>query len=399
MKFSRIPLGKKVKVLGGYAFKSQEFVDEGVPILRISNIVGDGAVDLSRDVVYYPNSERLKDFQLDAGDIVIAMSGATTGKVGRINKGQTPCFLNQRVAKFVVKDKDVLNDYLFFILRSPVYQNAIWQFATGCAQPNISSSQLESIEVALPGRELQQRIVALLSKIESVLEKRRQTLRLADEFLKSAFLEMFGEPSRNSKNWPVKRISDVLLSSQYGTSKKSNSEGRGYIILGMGNISYKGELDLSRVSFVDLSEKEFEELKLMSGDIIFNRTNSTELVGKTACWKREEKAVLASYLVKLKLKADVVPEFFTFLLNTSYYKNIFMQRCKKAVGQSNISPTLLREFEVFLPPRSQQQKFADLVQKVERLKEKQKQSETQLQNLFNSLMQRAFRGELLKENL
>ena len=81
-------------------------------------------------------------------------------------------------------------------------------------------------------------------------------------------------------------------------------------------------------------------------------------------------------------------------MNTKYYKQMFMERCKKAVGQSNISPTLLKQFPLYMPSLKEQQKFAGLVQKVEKLKEKQRESEKELNNLFNSLMQRAFRGEI-----
>lgn len=78
----------------------------------------------------------------------------------------------------------------------------------------------------------------------------------------------------------------------------------------MGNITNAGEIDFSGANFADLTTTEFEQLKLQSGDIIFNRTNSTELVGKAACWRLNTDAVVASYLVRLRLKPDVIPEFF-----------------------------------------------------------------------------------------
>jgi hypothetical protein len=108
-------------------------------------------------------------------------------------------------------------------------------------------------------------------------------------------------------------------------------------------------LDLEKLSYVDLSEKKFAQLKLERGDVIFNRTNSTELVGKTTYWNYDFDALIASYLVKLKLKKDRLPEFFVALLNMSHYKNMFQERCKKAVGQSNITRTLLKEFPMFVP--------------------------------------------------
>ncbi len=163
----------------------------------------------------------------------------------------------------------------------------------------------------------------------------------------------------------------------------------------MGNITYEGSLDLEKFNYMKLSEADFNKIKLKKGDVIFNRTNSTELVGKTTYWDQKFDAVIASYLVKLCMAKEFNYIWFSYLLNTKYYKKLFMQRCKKAVGQSNIGPTLLKQFPMYKPPLQLQQKFAGLVQKAEKLKQKQKESEKELNNLFNSMMQKAFRGEFV----
>ena len=158
----------------------------------------------------------------------------------------------------------------------------------------------------------------------------------------------------------------------------------------MGNIAEQGEIALSPMAYVELPEAEFASLKLKSGDIIFNRTNSTELVGKTACWRLQIDAVVASYLVRLRLKPSVNPEFFAALLNTAYFKKLFQKRCKKAVNQSNISPTLLREFKVYVPPFNNQQKFFHLVQRVQRLRSIQVEALRQAEHLFQTVLYEAF---------
>ena len=237
----------------------------------------------------------------------------------------------------------------------------------------------------------------MLVKADRLRRTRRYACQLSDTFLQSVFLEMFGDPQTNQKRWDRCLIDDALAFSQYGTSQKSNTEQRGYPVLGMGNITNDGQIDLSSVSFADLTIDEFKELKLESGDIIFNRTNSTELVGKTACWRLDIDAVVASYLVKLRLNSDVVPEFFAALLNTSYFKHLFQRRCRKAVGQSNISPTLLREFAIYLPPLPLQEKFAAIVRRFERLRAQQREAERQAEHLFQTLLHRAFNGGISRD--
>ena len=177
-------------------------------------------------------------------------------------------------------------------------------------------------------------IAAILEKVDSGREKRRQANHLTEQFLQSAFLEMFGDPVTNPKRWKTGILGEAVEYSEYGTSVKSNDEKRGHPVIGMGNVTYGGLLDLNEFKYVDLSGDEFKKLRLRRGDIIFNRTNSTELVGKTACWNLEIGAVIASYLVKLRLTRAFDSAWFSAILNTDYYKKLFMQRCRKAVGQS-----------------------------------------------------------------
>jgi type I restriction enzyme S subunit len=284
--------------------------------------------------------------------------------------------------------------YLYAFCQSEDYWHQVRSAVRGAAQGGVNSTTLSSLVLALPDLSEQSRIAAELEQADRLLRlTRRYALELTDTILPAAFLELFGDPQANPKGWDSCTIDDVVLSSQYGTSAKSNSAKQGYPILGMGNITNSGSIDLSTLAYVDLPKNEFANLALRRGDIIFNRTNSTELVGKTAFWNLDIDAVLASYLVRLWLKPEVLPQFFTALLNTRYFKNLFRDRCKKAVGQSNISPTLLKEFPAYIPPLPLQQKFACLVERVERLRAVQREALRQAEHLFATLLHRAFNAK------
>jgi type I restriction enzyme S subunit len=264
------------------------------------------------------------------------------------------------------------------------------KFINGSTRPKLTKGNAENIRIPLPSLSKQRRLAQLLGKADHLRLMRRYALQMCDEIMPSAFLTMFGDPSTNPKRWDQETIDDVLQSSQYGTSQKSTQDSKGYPILGMTNITEDGRIILSPLSFVDLPAETFKLLKLQSGDIIFNRTNSTELVGKTACWRLNMDAVIASYLVRLQLKPHILPEFFVALLNTKYFKVLFQERCKKAVGQSNISPTLLREFRIYVPPMKLQQEFADLFARHEELRATHIEALRQADHLFQSLLQKAF---------
>lgn len=330
----------------------------------------------------------------------------------------TPCMENGKVAiadnlvghvgfgstEFhVIRAKDgYLPEWIYFYLRRSETRQYAERFMTGTAgQKRVPPRFMQELQIPVPdlppteSLAEQRRIAAILSAADG---ERRRRLYIqsahSDRFAQDLFVEMFGDPATNPMEWDVDTIRSVVATSQYGTSEKSNDLGLGYPVLGMANVTYAGNLDLSHVAFVNLSRRAFTSLRLEPGDIIFNRTNSTELVGKTAVWTLNFDAVLASYLVRLRLKAHMRAEYFSALMNTPYYKELFRRRCKKAVGQSNISPTLLQEFPLMIPPKSLQDKYAERVAEYGVARMQQSELGRQTDHLFQSLLDRAFRGEL-----
>ena len=400
---SRVTLDSAYWFQEGPGVRNWQFTTSGIKLLNVANITKVGELDLNktrRHLSVDEVQEKYAHFLVDAGDLVIASSGISFDTDGLlrtrgafVHKSDLPLCLNTSTIRF--KAKHGISDlrFLKFWLDSDEFRRQITRRVTGSAQQNFGPSHLRTLEISLPSLAQQQRIAGLLERADRLRRVRRYVRQLSNVLIKSVFLKMFGDPRTNPMGWDLSLIDEVLAISQYGTSEKSNSERRGYPVLGMANITSDGRIDLSSLSHVELSRSEFGRLRLESGDIIFNRTNSTELVGKTACWRRPLEAVIASYLVRLRLKSGVVPEFFAALLNTNYYKRLFQQRCKKAVGQSNISPTLLREFVIYVPPLHLQRRFADLIDGFERLEAQQREAERQAEQLFQSLLNRAFATE------
>lgn len=325
---------------------------------------------------------------LDPNTLLIAMYGS----IGKLGITGIPCATNQAIAHCIPDLTQVDLYFLFyFLLNSRADLNSAGK---GVAQQNINQGFLKTYPIPLPPLDEQRRIAAILADADHERRRRRFIQRQSDQVLHDIFVRMFGDPATNPMGWEVVTIGDVVAISQYGTSEKSNQKQQGYPVLGMGNITYNGRIDLSSLAYIDLSQKEFEQLRLTSGDVIFNRTNSTELVGKTACWRYSMDAVLASYLVKLQLYPHVIPEYFVALLNTPFFKQLFQERCKKAVGQSNLSPTLLKEFPFMLPRTDLQQSFAEIQANHEITLAQQAESARQADHLFHTLLDQAFKGEL-----
>ena len=148
---------------------------------------------------------------------------------------------------------------------------------------------------------------------------------------------MFGDPGSNPRGWEVGCIGDLLEEAKYGTSSKANAEGNGVPILRMGNVTYDGRIDLTDLKHIELSERDFEKYTTKRGDLLFNRTNSKELVGKSAVVKLEEPLAIAGYLVRARANAYGNNDYISGYLNSPHGKATLMGMCKNIVGMANIN--------------------------------------------------------------
>jgi len=173
-------LGEFVTIQNGYAFQSRMFTEEkdGIPLIRISDIQN-GVVDLSKSKKIPANFSVSDDYIIHKGDILIAMSGATTGKVG-ISCSETICLLNQRVGKFSFQRSDVTNKFVSQLLLSGYLENRLLAAAAGGAQPNISGSGIEALEIPLPDESRQSNLSRAISGIRNQI---RSQNKLATKYL------------------------------------------------------------------------------------------------------------------------------------------------------------------------------------------------------------------------
>lgn len=173
-------LGDICKLKNGYAFKSDKYENNGVPVIRISDING-GIVSSQKAVRVKANAE-YENYLVENNDILVAMSGATTGKFG-VYKSTEKAYQNQRVGKFKILDKNVLNnEFLFHQINS--LKRQIEKYAYGGAQPNISSTKIEQMQIVVPPLPEQQAIVSKIEELLSDLDNGKQQLQLAQQQLK-----------------------------------------------------------------------------------------------------------------------------------------------------------------------------------------------------------------------
>ena len=204
---------------------------------------------------------------------------------------------------------------------------------------------------------------------------------------------MFGSQPNSKRGWEIAKIGDIVTDVRYGTSKSSVIGGK-YPYLRMNNITYEGELDLKDLKYIDISDDELEKCVVRKGDVLFNRTNSIDLIGKTCVFNLEEPMVIAGYIIRIRLKEQVLPVYLSIFLNSDYGKQLLKSMAKGAVNQANINAQELKSIKISIPPIELQNQFADFVTQVDKLKFEMEKSLKELEDNFNSLMQKAFKGEL-----
>ncbi len=323
------------------------------------------------------------------GALLIAMYGATVGRMAFLGKAAT---MNQAVCYILADPSTCVDRYLFYYLQKRMPQ--LLDRRVGGGQPNISQQIIKSLKIPLPSLAEQKRIAAILDKADAIHGKRQKAIKLADEFLRATFLDMFGDPATNPKNWQKCTIRDIVTEVKYGTSKKASVSVGRYPILRMNNITYNGYLNLTDMKYINLTKKEEPKYLIQKNDILFNRTNSRDLVGKTAVYDRIQPMAIAGYLIRVRTNAKSNPYYISAYLNSKHGKKTLKNMCKNIIGMANINAQELQDIEVLLPPIDLQNKFAEITMKVREKKKTLINAQESADTLLKALFQVTFRGEI-----
>ncbi|MBK7984762.1 MAG: restriction endonuclease subunit S [Candidatus Competibacteraceae bacterium] len=210
---------------------------------------------------------------------------------------------------------------------------------------------LKDSEIVLPPIQEQKRIAAILDQADALRRLRQRAIDRLNMLGQAIFYEMFGDPATNPKSWPIVTIKELTASTQYGTSSKAGDVGN-FPILRMGNINESGAFDYSSLKYIDLSALDIEKYTVRDGDILFNRTNSPDLVGKTGVYRGNSIYAFAGYLVRLRVNEKAVPEYVGIYLNSPFGKKILRNMCKTIIGMANINAKELLTIPVPLGAKS-----------------------------------------------
>lgn len=304
------------------------------------------------------------------------------GTCGAVNFSSPKSWINGNAMVIHPLTTELSQAFLSKVLSSLDYSKII----TGIAQPQITRTSLSSVKIPIPSLSIQNTIVAELDKINELIEVKRSQLADLDSLAQSLFYEMFGEPFINSKGWKVAFFGDLTRSINYGTSLPA-AEGGQYPYLRMNNLTDNGYLDLSNLKYIDIPEDDLDKCLVIKGDILFNRTNSREKVGKTALYDREDEMVIAGYIIRVRANQNLLnPVFAVRYMNMPELKEHLRKICRGAVNQANINSKEMAGIPFLVPPIELQNRFAQKIEAIEVQKRMLESSIADLQTLLASRM-------------
>ena len=300
---------------------------------------------------------------------------------------------------------DTGNRYLLHYLNSFNYAG----YVNGTTRLKLTRASMDTIPIPLPPLAEQQRIVdrieSLFAKLDEAKEKAqavvdsfeaRKAAILHKAFTGELTAKWREEHGVGMERWEKKSVGELCISLKYGTAKKSDASGN-VVVLRMGNLQ-QGEIDWSDLAYSNVPD-DIEKYKLFPGDVLFNRTNSAALVGKTAIYRGEHPAIYAGYLIKLDYDHDkIIGDYLNYALNTLDAKKYCNSVKTDGVNQSNINAKKIGAYSFNVPSIPEQEKIVSAIQKLLSKEQQTKEAAEivldQIELMKKSILARAFRGEL-----
>ena len=336
----------------------------------------------------YPNIEEWTVTPLKLAkenDVLICVVGATVGKLNLA----IDCAIGRSVAAIRCDSKKLHYKYLYYYLNTWVTR--IRELSQGSAIGVITKDMLYDLNIPMYDISSQIYIVNILDKAQKLMDKRKQQIEALDELVKSQFIEMFGDVISNKKNYPIKKLDEITSIITDGTHQTPTYVDKGYIFLSSKNVT-TGKINWDDVKYIpeELHIKLNKRLEPKLNDILLAKNGTT---GVAALVDRECIFDIYVSLALIRFNSNINPVFMLYMINSDGCRHQFNSSLK-GIGVPNLHLSEIRKTKVLLPPIELQNQFADFVKQVDKLKFEMEKSLKQLEDNFNSLMQRAFKGEL-----
>ena len=374
----KIKIGDVCDVLNGFAFKSENYVSSGIRVIRIAN-VQKGYIEDTTPAFYPLDSGGLDKYMLENGDLLMSLTG-NVGRVAMLEADMLPAALNQRVACLRLKSSRISKKYLFHILNSDYFEQQCIQSSKGVAQKNMSTEWLKDYEIPLYSPEHQNKIVSVLDRVHLIINTQKKQLQKLDELVKARFVEFFGDPILNQKQFPVYRMDEVV---EFQGGSQPDKKFFEYEPTD-DNIRLIQIRDYKTDKFITYIPRAMAKRFCTADDIMIGRYDPPIF--------QILQGIEGSFNVAL-MKATPKKG------NKEFVRQFLKQEClldylegmsKRTAGQDGIQMDKLKAYPFPLPPVELQNQFEKFVNQVDKSKVAVQKSLDEAQLLFDCLMQEYF---------
>ncbi|MCM8712101.1 restriction endonuclease subunit S [Clostridium sp. SYSU_GA19001] len=385
-----VKLRNYIELISGRDLTKAQYNDKnkGIPYIMGASNMTNGKLNIER----WTNEPTVIG---EKGDLIISVKG-TVGELLILEEEKV--HLSRQVMAIRPKEGyDV--KFVFYYMK--YYLDRLKEKAKGMI-PGVTREDILDAEFIEVSSEEQQRIIKILDKAQELIDKRKEQIEALDELVKSRFIEMFGDPINNPMGWDVKKLKNISTKILSGNTPKGGSEvyvDEGIMFFRSQNV-WKNKLVLDDIAYID-KETHNKMLKssLKNRDILMTKTGriNTEnsSLGRAAMFVGEDNSAnINGHVYLIRLQEGEINEFVLFILTTNEYRDYIRSVCVGGIDKRQINKEHLEEFPIIYPPIELQNQFAAFVNQVDKLKFAMESSLKELENNFNSLMQKAFKGEL-----
>lgn len=372
-----------------------------------TQIDSEGYLDL-HDLVYIPGEyfEKVSETQLQRHDILMVKDGANTGDVAIAWEDRPDIVTNEHILTLRVRN-NVNSPYVFYYLLSHEGWKQLKGTITGSAQAGINKSFTSKVDINLPPLEEQRKIASVLYTVDGAIQMTDEITEQTHYIKKGVIQDVFHGKHKSHdqyistpvgeipSHWEVASIGQVVDTAQYGISESLSEDGQ-YPVFRMNNIR-NGYMIEDPMKYINLEDDKFDKYKLEKRDILFNRTNSLELVGKTGIYELGGKHVFASYLIRLQTNEKVDPYYLNYYMNSTEAQNRMMAFATKGVSQANINATSIQQVKLPLPPLEEQKQIAKRIKTFDEQIKVSRKYKSQLKHLKRGLIQDLITGKVCTE--
>ncbi|HEE5438849.1 restriction endonuclease subunit S [Acinetobacter baumannii] len=380
-----VRFGDLCKLQNGRAFKPEEWSEEGTPIVRIQNLNDENKP------FNYCSFDVEKRFWIDSGDLLFSWSGTPGTSFGAFFWNRGKGFLNQHIFRVDVKEELVDKHYLRYALNSLIIK-IIDQAHGGVGLKHITKAKLEEVQIPLPPLAEQRRIASILDQADKLRQKRQQAIEKLDQLVQATFIDMFGDPISNPKNWDKCLLEKVTHKITDGTHKTPIYMSSGIEFLSAKDIK-NGRIVWNTNKYI--SEQEHSQLIKRCnpeiGDIVLAKSGS---LGSVAIIDRSHQFSLFESLCLIKHDRQQIDAIFLTSMLRSPSMLAHLLGKNKGIAIKHLHLVDIRGLQILLPPIELQHEFSSKIRTIDKLVGLHSASFEYIDSLFKSLQNQAFNGTL-----